>query len=218
MSKPLANESSLTGIRKVDGKWVLEGYDEDCRALALDNGIAKRMRRLRFAESRLLMARDALSAYQTLPKETDISLKEAAIAGAVTFYFSVFKEGDYSPMLDPNVVFKGNPDTLARHYDWLSMRDTKLVHPGELMATMGSVLVVNQSDEFVDFAVVKMDLPLSSEHGWLQILYQLIHEALGHVDAAAEKAFQRIKRDVEKMSSTQIQELNPGSLQTPRKV
>ena len=194
---------------------IFEGYPEGHECYHLDTKTTKRIRNLRFAENQLSAAQQALDVFVKLPNGESHEFREAIIAGAVTFYFSVFQQGEFSPRLNPKDVFSFDGDALERHLEWRKIRDEKYNHPTRGFNELETVLVVDKQGGFLDIVTVGLYAPLSTSHEHLQILYQLIHEALKHVDVAVEKAFQSAKSHALNLDATEVRSLPICQIKIP---
>ncbi|OUS08866.1 hypothetical protein A9Q96_00545 [Rhodobacterales bacterium 52_120_T64] len=211
----MENESPLSGFRFENNRLIFDGYPEGHDCYHLDTKNTRRIRNLRFAEKQLSAARQALDTFIKLPKDENHELREAIVAGAVTFYFSVFQQGEFSPMLTPKGVFSFDNEALERHNDWRNIRDKRYNHPTRVYNEMETVLVVDEKGGFLDIVTIGFDAPLSTMHEHLQILYQLIHEASKYVDMAVEKAFQSAKASAMKMGVDDVRALPICQIKKP---
>lgn len=165
------------------GNLEIKGLPNGSKVVHYSSKLTRRLERLGLAAMILEQAKATLEVGRKF--QTNLILCEAAAVTVASLYFSCFQSGDLGAKLNAKVVFRENPDALARHNDWLRIRDTKFNHPGETGRSNAGALILTGDYKYLDYIVIGMDVPIGNLKDWMQLLYQLVEETKKYVEQAA---------------------------------
>lgn len=207
-------------MRLVDGKLLLEGYDEDFRVAKYETELTKRLIKLRNAEHMLRECQELLHrllALEIVDKQGRhaFPMQEALISSACTYYFSCFQRGKLSAKLDPRSVFRDRHDMLVQHNRWRQVRDKRFNHPEEVGMSLEAGLVLDKDNKVLDVKVLRFDLSISQLPQTVEALRALVSHTLTYVKKATAKLSERIVAEAKGMSEEEISTLKPFTINRP---